>query len=60
MSTKSNVEVMFLPLKSKTGACGMYNIQECSLISPGWSGSGCISGVKLLAAAAVFGSTFVR
>ena len=32
----------------------MYNIQECSLISPGWSQSGSISGVELLAAAAAF------
>ena len=42
---------MFLPHRSKTGACGVHDIQECTLISPGWSGSGGISGVELLAAA---------
>ena len=54
----------------------MYSIQECCLISPGWTGSGGISGIELLAAAAFdvavllfvgevgrihsLGSTFVR
>ena len=45
---------MFLPQRSITGACGVYSILECSLISPDWTGSGSISGVELLAAAAVF------
>ena len=54
MSAKSNVEVAFLPLRSKTGASGLYNCQECNLISQGWSGSAGISGVELLAAAAAF------
>ena len=53
-SVKSNVEVTFLPLRPKTGASGVYNCQECSLISPSWSGSTGISGVGLLAAAAAF------
>ena len=52
MSAKSNVEVTFLPLRSKTGASGVFNCQECSQISPGWSGSAGISGGRLLAAAA--------
>ena len=42
---------MFLPLRSKTRASGVYNCKECSLISPGWSGSAGISGVELPAAA---------
>ena len=42
----------FLPLRSKTGASGVYNCQECSQISPGWSGSAGISGGRLEAAAA--------
>ena len=50
-SAKSNVEVTFLPLRSKTGASGVYNYQECSQILPGWSGSAGISGGGLLAAA---------
>ena len=44
---------MFWPLRARTGACGVYSIHEWSLISLGWTGSGCISSVKLLAAAAV-------
>ena len=47
-----NVEVTFLPLISKTGASGVYNCQECSQISPGWSRSPGISGGGLQAAAA--------
>ena len=54
MSVKSNVELRFLSQRSTTGAYGVYIIQECSLISPGWIGSGTISGVELLAAAAAF------
>ena len=42
----------FLPLRSETGASGVYNCQECSQISPGWSGSAGLSGSGLLAAAA--------
>ena len=44
----------FLPLRSKTRASGVHNCQECSQISPGWSGSAGISGGGLLAAAAEF------
>ena len=30
---------MSFPVKSKMGACDVYNIQECKRISPGCSGS---------------------
>ena len=35
----SSLVFICAPVKSKMGACGMYNIQECKRTSPGCNGS---------------------
>ena len=38
-STWSSLDFITLFVKSRMGACDVYNIQECKRILPGWSGS---------------------
>ena len=36
----SSLVFICAPVKSKTGACGVYSIHECSHTSPGCNGTG--------------------
>ena len=38
--SKYFVDFITFSVKFRTGACGVYNVQECKRILPGWSGSG--------------------